>query len=269
MTPSGRRNRLWRRGPADLSVEAPEEPSRPGLWERNREQILGAVRQLPRLPWALRLVVDEHGQDTGFAIVRGRVSDAERAAFETVASTHRLIGVMEWWAFPRPEYSWAGESYGHTPGEDLADPYELAEVAACEAWAHGLREPAAFLPLDKPHFAMSLPDFVDIAAVREAAFGLWPDTPVPKRWDVVASFSDERDEELGANWSLARQCVDVLARELGLRVLLLGRTGIPDVPDLPNVKLPRSRKVALVRLFSAMSCNASAIRFISASRSRS
>ena len=232
MTASSRQNRFWRRGSAEVPTEPP-----PGLWAQNRERILTAVAGLPRLPWAVRLVVDEEGRDTGFAILRGRVPEAERAAFDFVASTHRLVGTMECWGFPRPEYSWAGESYALTLGEALDDRYLLPEVAACEAWAHGAREPEAFLPLDRPRFLMSPPDFVDVAAVREAAFGPWPDTPVAKRWDVICAYSDTRDGELEGNWSLGRRCVDVLARELGLRVLLLSRSGLPDVPDLPNVEV--------------------------------
>lgn len=232
MTVPGRENRFWRR----RSEEQPATGG-PGTWAENRGRILRGVAALPRLPWALRHVVDEHGHDTGFAMLRGRVPETGRAAFDSLASTHRLVGTMEWWGFPRPEYSWAGESYAVTPGGGPGDPSSLPEVAACEAWAHSAREPEAFLPPDRPRFFMSMPDFVDIDAVRDAAFGPWPDTPVTKRWDVVCAYADTRQAELEGNWSLGRRCVEVLAGELGLSVLLLCRSGMPDVWDLPHVEV--------------------------------
>ncbi|MGO9198054.1 MAG: hypothetical protein ACLQK4_13125 [Acidimicrobiales bacterium] len=232
MTASSRQSRFWRRGSSEETVKSPL-----GLWAQNRERILSAVEALPDLPWAVRLVVDDQGRDTGFAMLRGRVPEAERSAFEAVASTHRLIGTMECWGFPRPEYSWAGESYALTPGAVRDDRYGLPEVAACEAWAHCAREPQEYVPSDRPCFLMSTLDFVDIAGVRQAAFGPWPDMPVAKRWDVLCAYSDSRYGSLVENWSLGRRCVEVLAGELGLRILLLGRSGIADVPDLPNVEV--------------------------------
>lgn len=208
-----------------------------GLWAENSEQIVAAVDELPDLPWALRLVVDHEGGDTGFALVRGLIREEDRDTFEEVKSTHRLIGVMQWWGFPVPEYSWGGEHYEVTPDRPLDDPWSAPEVAACEAWTHCTRDPSQFLPPDKPRFLVNNSDFVDIETIWETAHGPWPDPLLPKRWDVVCAYSGHWYDGISKNWSLGRRCVERLAGDLGLSVLLLSRSGVPDVPDLPTVEV--------------------------------
>jgi hypothetical protein len=208
-----------------------------GTWADNRTRILAAVDDLPETPGAVSLVVDQEGRDTGFALLRGLITKGERRAFDRLTSTHRLIGVMQWWGFPVPEYSWGGETYEITPEQPADDPWGIPEIAACEAWMHCTRDPRPWLPPDKPQFMVNNSDFVDADAVWETAYGPWPDPVLPKRWDVVCSYSGHWYDEIQKNWSLGRRCVERLSGDLGLSVLLLARNGIPDVPDLPNVEV--------------------------------
>lgn len=208
-----------------------------GTWADNRDRILAAVEDLPDLPWAVRLVVDQDGQDTGFAWLRGQIDEEDREAFDEVAATHRLIGTMQWWGFPLAEYSWGADGYEVTPDRPLANPWSRPEIAACEAWTCCARDPARYLPPTTPRFMISESDFVDTDAVWEAAYGPWSDPLVPKRWDVICAFDGDRAHEVEGNWGLARRCLERLAGDQGLSVLLVGRSGMPDIPDLPTVEV--------------------------------
>jgi hypothetical protein len=206
-----------------------------GTWADNRRTILDAVGELPKLPWSLRIIVDDKGADTGFAALRGRIEAGDREAFDHVAGTHRLVGMMQWWGFPVPHYSYAGERYVATPREPAPSLWDRPEIEACEAWCYCAREPDDFLPPDRPRFLLSNSDFVDAAGIWSVAHGSSPDPTTAKRWDVVCSFSGHWFDEIQKSWSLARACIDTLAVERALSVLLLSRTGIPDLPRHPNV----------------------------------
>jgi hypothetical protein len=208
-----------------------------GTWADNRSEILEAVSRLPALPWSVRLVVDDHGRDTGFAVLRGHIQEEDREAFNAVAATHRIVGAMQWWGFPLPQYSYGGENYEVTPRRPASEPWHRPELDACEAWCYCARDPDTFLPPGRPRFFISNSDFVDADGVREVAHGRSQSIPAPKRWDVICSFSGHWWDEIQKNWSLARQCVTLLAGDLGLSVLLLSRRGIPDVPRHPNVEV--------------------------------
>jgi hypothetical protein len=208
-----------------------------GLWADNSETILQAVHQLPQLPWGVRIVVDQNGNDTGFATLRGRIEPKHDQVFDSFASGHRIIGMMQWWGFPLPEYSYAGERYRVTPALPLANPWERPEIQACEAWCHCARDPDQFLPPGRPRFFMSHSDFVDADRIWQVVHGGPHPAPPAKRWDVICLFSAHWYDEVQKNWSLAQACVQTLAVDWGMSVLLLSRGGIPDVPRHPNVEV--------------------------------
>lgn len=207
-----------------------------GVWADNRERLLAATETLPRLPWAVCLILDQDGRDSGFAVVRGRIREKDRSTFDEVASSHRLIGSMEWWGFPRPEVSWGAEMYEFSPADEVPDPFDLPEIGCCEAWTHCARDPSRFLPPDRPRFLVSNSDFVDPEAVWEAGLGSDPNPLVPKVWDVVCAYRGHWSEELPANWSLARRCIEILSEQFNLSVLVISRGPIPDVASLGDVE---------------------------------
>lgn len=208
-----------------------------GVWADNSQTILDAVQRVPSLPWSLRIILDGQGNDTGFAALRGRIESTDTEVFNSVAATHRIIGMMQWWGFPLPHYSYAGERYEVTPDRPLEDPWDRPEIQACEAWCYCTREPERFLPPDRPRFFISHSDFVDTDGIWELAHGRGRPAPVAKRWDVICMFSGHWYDEIQKNWSLAKTCIETLAADEGLSVLLLSRWGIPDVPRHPNVEV--------------------------------
>jgi len=207
-----------------------------GVWADNSQTILQAVDRLPELPWSVRIIVDHNGADTGFASLRGRIDSASKEAFDSVVSTHRIVGMMQWWGFPLPEYSYAGERYEVTPATPLANPWDRPELQACEAWCYCAREPERFLPGDRPRFFISHSDFVDAEGIWRTVHGSGKPELAPKRWDVICMFSGHWYDEIQKNWCLAKACTEALA-DRGMSVLLLSRSGIPDAPRHPNVEV--------------------------------
>ncbi len=93
-------------------------------------------------PWPLRWIVDEHGRDTGFAMLRRPLQSVEEAAFEKTASDHRLIGFTHYGPFPLYHESYDRRHKGRPP----EDGWERPEVQACEAWAHCFQDPDRLAP---------------------------------------------------------------------------------------------------------------------------
>ena len=64
---------------------------------------------------------------------------------------------------------------------------------------------------------------------------------LPKKWDVVYSNQGGDWNDFARNWTLAKACFQVLAKELGLKVRL-GRlkllTAISRAPPIPSTKRP-------------------------------
>lgn len=208
-----------------------------GTWAENEDEIRQAAATLPNLPWALRFILDEHGRDTGFVQVRGQIEPHERKVFDAIAADHRFIGWMQWWGFPLPHYSYAGEHYQAVPGvPPPQNLWDLPEIRACEAWVHCVRDPDDYLPPGRPRLLISNSDFVDAGGIWEAAHGR-SRARLPKRWDVICCYSSHWFDEIQKNWSLARACVDTLVSELDFSVLLLARWGMPNVPSHPNVEV--------------------------------
>jgi glycosyltransferase involved in cell wall biosynthesis len=194
------------------------------------------------LTWALRWIVDSDRRDTGFAMLRRGLGRRDRPAFEALAADHRFIGFTHYGPFPL--YHEAYDGPGRRPQAGWARP----EVAACEAWAHCFRDPDRYLPPGRPRMLMSGSDFVP---ERQAWRVACADGRPPKRWDLVYSCLPTWLNELQKNWDLGRACLLALARA-GARVAVVGRAGLPGLPDHPNLDyLPQLPWSEMMRVTAA------------------
>jgi len=195
------------------------------------------------IPWPLRWIVDEHGRDTGFAMLRRGVEAEHRGVFDALAADHQLIGFTHYGPFPLYHEAYDG-SLGRTPRAG----WERPEVRACLAWAHCFRDPDRYLPPGLPRMLVSGSDFVDEKAAWQAAFG---DGRPPKRWDIVYSCLPTWLNELQKNWDLARACAVRLA-DAGVRIAMVGRISTPALPEHPNIDyLPQLPWPEMMRVTAA------------------
>jgi hypothetical protein len=183
------------------------------------------------LPWPLLHIVDEDKADTGFAILRSALGRGQKAAFTKMSADHKMIGFTQ--LGPYPLYH-----EGYQPQSRRKDPtagWQRSEIAACIAWCHCFRDPDAYLPPGLPRLLLSSgSDFTDVERVTR--LGGWEDAPV-KRWDLIYSCLPNWFNDLQKNWNLGRACVERLAEELNLRILLVGRHEAADVPRHPNIEV--------------------------------
>ena len=95
------------------------------------------------------------------------------------------------------------------------------------------RRPDDFLPADVPRLLLSYADFTDHGAITPERFA---GPRREKRFDFVYVCEADPGKQWGKewvkNWPLARRCLPVLVRDLGLRGALVGRAEIPDLADL-------------------------------------
>jgi glycosyltransferase involved in cell wall biosynthesis len=183
------------------------------------------------LPWPLSYIVDEHGVDTGFAILRGGLGRGDRPAFRQMAAEHHFVGFAQLGPFPLYHEGYDSRSVWKDPTDGWGRP----EVEACEAWCHCFRDPDRYIPPGPPRFLMSSgSDFIDPEHVGRLAE--CQPSPV-KRWDVIYCCLPNWFNEMQKNWELARSCIARLVTELNLHVLLIGRLGAADVPRHPNIEL--------------------------------
>jgi hypothetical protein len=185
---------------------------------------------MSELPWAIRSIRDRDGEDTGFAFLRGPLDAFEgQDLFDALCQDHLMVGLTS--MGPYPAYH---EGYGKPPPDFTpSDGWRRPFVTACKGWAHCFREPELYLPPDVPWELISEADFTD----GERTWRLATEGGRPaKRWDVVYSCLGNRFNEMQKNWDLARRCLEQLAGLPGLRILLVGRTGTADLPDLPGVE---------------------------------
>src|SRR5580693_423203 len=148
---------------------------------------------LTNVPWPLRWIVDEKGRDTGFAMLRGGLQKSQRAQFESLAASHRMIGFTHFGPFPLYHAAYDGEALGRRPRTGWTRP----EVRACEAWAYCFRDPDNYLPSGPPRFFLSGSDFVNDRATWRAAYG---EGQPAKRWDLVYSCLPSWLNDLQKNW---------------------------------------------------------------------
>ncbi|WP_328761377.1 MULTISPECIES: hypothetical protein [unclassified Streptomyces] len=88
----------------------------------------------------------------------------------------------------------------------------------CEAWLHCFRDPDRFLPPNGPRLLASESDFTDPLRV-DPARGAAPNEV--HRADVVHVSGREPWRQQAKNWPLAARCLRKLARETGLRILVV------------------------------------------------
>ena len=192
------------------------------------------------IPWPLRWIVDKHGRNTGFAMLRRGIEPGQRSIFDDLAAGHRLIGFTHYGPFPLYHEAYDGQALGGIPQGG----WERPEVKACEAWAHCFRDPDHYLPPGTPRMLVSGSDFVDEKAAWNAAFG---GGRPPRRWDLVYSCLPTWLNELQKNWDLARSCAVRLA-DAGVRIAMVGRAGVPGLPGHPNIDyLPQLPWRAIMR----------------------
>ncbi|OEJ23073.1 hypothetical protein AR457_38475 [Streptomyces agglomeratus] len=108
-------------------------------------------------------------------------------------------------------------SYLGFPGAGYRDERDYGLL--CEAWLHCFREPDRFLPSSGPRALVSESDFTDPLRVEPSRAG-WP-LPPQLIADVVHVSGREPWRQEAKNWPLAARCLGRLARETGLRVLVV------------------------------------------------
>jgi glycosyltransferase involved in cell wall biosynthesis len=200
-----------------------------------------AAGDVGQVPWPLRWIVDEHGRDTGFAMLRRGIEPSQRQAYEAVAAGHRMIGFTHYGPFPLYHPAYDGQALGREPRAG----WTRQEVLACEAWAHCFRDPDNYLPQGPPRLLLSGSDFVHDRAAWRAAHGAGPPA---KRWDLVYSCLPTWLSELQKNWDLARACALRLA-DAGARIVMVGRAGAPGLPRHRNIDcLPQLSWTDFVRV---------------------
>ncbi len=160
------------------------------------------------LAWPLLGLTDEHGRDIGWCGLVGPVCDEPGLRrLEALTRTRRLVGFTAFLRFP----SWPSVS-GPAP----------------DAWAHCFRSPEALLPAAAPCAFLPLSDFTDPLLVSPDRVG----AATGKRYDFVYVCQSGPASEQVKGWDLARRCLPVLVRGLGLRGLLVGRAAIAGLDEL-------------------------------------
>jgi hypothetical protein len=182
-------------------------------------------------PWEFGYFVDEHLRDTGFAVVRGQLRDAQEFEFlKHLARNHLIIGMTCQGVFPM-----IGELPGNLPRGDMPSEGRHEEyLKLMDGWAHCFRNPDEYLPSEsrRIHFCNSDnmdPDRVWNAATRSGS--------VEKTWDFVYSCLPEPANLIRKNWKLAKRCALQFAEELGLKGLLVGVAQLADAPMHPLIDL--------------------------------
>lgn len=169
---------------------------------------------LPTLPRLAR-VTDESYHDLGFALLRGPLDAAQRERLERLKGRYRILGMSSHRAFPTVD------------GEGHPD-----YVALAEGWCHCFRDPDRYLPASRPRVMLPESDFTDYTCINRRNLRL---PAGDKAFDFIYVCTDSGARNDSKNWTLARECIPILCRDLGLRGLVVGRANIPDVPDCENL----------------------------------
>ncbi|MFI6284081.1 glycosyltransferase [Streptomyces sp. NPDC051018] len=107
-------------------------------------------------------------------------------------------------------------SHGGFPGAGYRDERDYGLL--CEAWLHCFRHPERFLPPYGPRALVSESDFTDPLRVDPALAAVPPPELLA---DVVHVSGSEPWRQRAKNWPLAARCLSRLARETGLRILVV------------------------------------------------
>src|SRR5262245_43444280 len=167
--------------------------------------------------WPFVFVVDSRSASIGWAVVNARIVTRERQAqlAELRRAGFRFVGMSSDTTFPRV---------------DRIDPLDYC--ALCEAWCHCFRDPARYLPPGLPRALLSASDFTDYHRVAPDVV-LSVDPPGPP-FDFVCVSATQAWKQKAQNWELARRCIPRIARELGLRGLVIGSPA--DGSEWPGVR---------------------------------
>lgn len=177
-----------------------------------------------KLSWPFLFVLDARGRETGWALVNGPiVTHGQQEQFaELRRRNYRFAGMSSYMTFPL------------LTGEEGALEYE----ALCEVWCHCFREPHRFFSTGIPRELISVSDFTDYMRVLPQSVS-GAGRAAPFDFVYVGAAEDWKKEVKG--WGLAGRCLPRLAKELGLRGLVIGEPdgelrrspGITFSPHLP------------------------------------
>jgi hypothetical protein len=181
------------------------------------------------LPWPVRYIVDQDGNDTGIMFLRGPLNPNNTPTWEKMTDTHRQMGLTSMGPYPLHHEAYLAVP----PGATARDGWKRVFVERSEAWAHCFRDPDYYLPPDKPRRLLGGSDFTDYDRVWSIGSSGHKQA---KRWDVVYSCLDNRFNEMQKNWELAKACIWRLCTELRLKVLVVGRSGTSDLPQVEGLE---------------------------------
>lgn len=181
------------------------------------------------LPWPVRYIVDQDGRDTGIMFIRGPLNPGNWPTWDRMKPTHRQMGLTSMGPYPLYHEAYKFVPPNATPQDGWKERY----VERSEAWAHCFREPDRFLPPGRPRRLLGGSDFTDCDRLWSAGAA---GRRQAKRWDLVYSCLDNRFNEIQKNWEFARACIQRLCTEIRLRILVVGRCGTPDLPQVDGLE---------------------------------
>lgn len=190
-----------------------------------------ALRKVPSCPWPLANIAQYERPiaDKLIAVKGPPQNRAQQDALDAFLDNgYKIIGVSAYQNFPHrivnPHDSRLTREFA------FFDHYR----DRCVGWLHCFREPDDYLPVEVPRILLNGSDFMDYRRIT------------PRRVDSI-SLRDEKVydfayvclpgawNEFCRNWSLARECVDVICNKFGLKMVLIGRADSRDVPASRNV----------------------------------
>ena len=161
------------------------------------------------LAWPFLGLTDEHGCDFGwFGLVGPVWTESELRQLDLLTRTRRVLGFTAFLRFP-------------------LQPPVCPPSAHPEAWAHCFRCPEE-LSAAVPNVFLPLSDFTDPLLVSPESVG----AGMAREYDFIYVCQAGSASEQVKGWELARRCLPILAGDLGLRGLLVGRAEIAELDDL-------------------------------------
>lgn len=166
------------------------------------------------LAWPFFGLEDESGCRLPYVGMQGPIRTPDAAdVLDDISQSATLIGFTSYLTFPAGRHRGDDRDYG----------------SLCRAWCHCFRDPYLFVPDDRPAALIAFSDFVDFRVARPE--WLFARDETTKAWDFAYVCPEGVWKEYCKNWDLARRCLPVLCRDLGLEGILVGRSQIGDLPD--------------------------------------
>lgn len=160
-------------------------------------------------------------------------SDAEFKKYLINMNKYIFIGISSYMEFPHvptnPLDNYEDEK--NQPPDAKTYPHYLdMYYTICEGWLHCFRDPAKYIPINKPHALISESDFVNYKTHT-------PDDNIKKEYDFIYSCPKVNKDSscndwvsYNKNWELALKCLPILCEKYKLKGLLIGREGC-DIPE--------------------------------------